>query len=336
MSQGRSADPFKYGLTGFFRDTAILEEGSSPRTRSSWNDRLEHWEKAESSSETDRILRARNMVTTALAESSWIADSKCRLVEQGSFTNRTNTRGESDIDLRVQHPYIRIEFGSNVDEKSAYIAGGYFDTGETFNDVLFQLRKEVTRTIVNKFGAQSVDTTGSKAIRVKGLDGSRAEVDVVPAFTLDYILPFTVIHGVALYNPNTDKWTYNFPDQHIINGKTKRANTGHRFKRIVRCIKRMQSDMMQHDALSTRVPSFLIECLVYNARDEEFTNPFDDRYDRVKRVLTNINSQLNTPHADTTMMEINGVKRLFGAGQSWTINEARHFIRTALEHLGNL
>jgi hypothetical protein len=72
------------------------------RRRQEWNDRFAHWEKSESDSETQRIERARDMVMAAIAQNDWLRSQRIFLAPQGSFTNRTNTRLEADIDLRVQ------------------------------------------------------------------------------------------------------------------------------------------------------------------------------------------------------------------------------------------
>jgi hypothetical protein len=82
----------------------------SYRRRSEWSDRFAYWERSESDAETQRIERARNMVQQALSKNGWLNSEGARIVPQGSFTNRTNTRLDADIDLRVQHPTIKIEY----------------------------------------------------------------------------------------------------------------------------------------------------------------------------------------------------------------------------------
>lgn len=231
---------------------SLTDIAESIRRRGSWNDRFSHWERAESTTETQKIERARNMVQEALARNEWLNREGCRLVQQGSFTNRTNTRGESDIDLRVQHPGRVIQYGQGVNMGLAYQAGAYSNTGRSFQAILGEMRKHIVADLVNSFGRGAIDSSGKRAIRVNGLDGSRAEVDVVPAFTLHFITagpsfmqPFVTTEGVGLLNPPGD-WTYNFPDLHIANGRSKRQRTGLQFKRVVRIIKRMQSG---HDGL---------------------------------------------------------------------------------------
>ena len=60
------------------------------------------------------------MVQQALGQNRWLSTEGARIVQQGSFTNRTNTRLDADIDLRVQHPSIKIEYAPGVDMATAY------------------------------------------------------------------------------------------------------------------------------------------------------------------------------------------------------------------------
>jgi hypothetical protein len=321
---------------------AAQELAESVRRRQSWNDRFEHWEKPESDTEYDRIIRARDMVQGALAYNDWLNAEGCRLCPQGSFTNRTNTRGESDIDLRVQHRHILVAYADGIDRQAAYIAGGYTSPGGSFKDKLVDMRAQIVSDLQGTFGRSAVDATGKKAIRVNGLEGSRAEVDVVPAFRFHFIeqiqqgfMPprFITTEGVALLD-TVGKWTYNFPDQHIANGRDKRSRTGLQFKKVVRTIKRMQRDMIDYDITDKRVPSFLVECLVYLAEDEFFTVPGDDRYGRVKRVLQRVKELITGPRVGG-LLEINDRKFLFHPTQGWQLKDAQEFVALALAHLGD-
>lgn len=189
-------------------------------------------------------------------------------------------------------------------------------------------------------GKEHVDDTGKKAIRVKGVTGSRGEVDVVPCFTLHHVyVPasgwgFNRVEGIAILGTD-GSWTLNYPDQHIANGRRKRTTTGHQFKRMVRIVKRMQSDMIDHGVITERVPSFLVECLLYLVEDHYFLYN-EDRYDRVKRILNrSLEIVSQGGPALHNLHEVNGVKPLFGAQQAWTVEKARRFLASAINHLGN-
>jgi len=158
----------------------LLAEGY--RTRSSWNDRLTHWERPASESEEVQIERAASMVRFALAENAWLRNEGVAVSAQGSYFNNTNVRLESDMDLRAVHPLIRIEYAPNVLVEAAQAAHGIPQSGRYFSDVVTDARREIKLCLGQKFSAENVDGDGNKAIRLKKLAGSRADVDIVPVF----------------------------------------------------------------------------------------------------------------------------------------------------------
>jgi hypothetical protein len=201
------------------------------------------------------------------------------------------------------------------------------------------MREVIVADLAGTFGSSRIDATGNKAIRVKGLAGSRSEVDVVPTFTLHYITGTTLLgstthKGVAILSRDGTGWTFNYPDQHAENGKRKRLLTGLQFKRVVRIVKRLRTEMKDRGVRAADVPSFLIECLIYLVEDMHFTVADDDRYDRVRRVLSRLSQRLAGGLEPLTFVEINGIKPLFGGGQPWTLEIARQFVTAALVELG--
>lgn len=308
------------------------------RRRGEWNDRFAHWEGSESDAETQRIERARNMVQQALGKNRWLNSEGARIIPQGSFTNRTNARLEADIDLRVHHPMIKIEYGYGVDVATAYQQGGYWDTGISYGCTSDRMRAEIKSELIAAFGPAAVDDSGNKAIRVRGIEGSRSEVDVVPCFTLHHITGQTflgriTVLGTAILSKDKTNWTLNYPDQHTDNGRTKQLNTGLQFKRVVRIVKRLRADMTERGVLHDKVPSFLVECLVYLVEDRYFTVEADDRYARVTRVLNRLAEILAGALTACSVNEINGIKPLFGGGQAWTLDTARNFVNLAVSHI---
>ncbi len=322
------------------RPPGLLGLSQEYRRRGEWNERFAHWERPESGSEADRMTRARDMVRDALQISRALTLEGARLVEQGSYTNRTNTRNDADIDLRVEHPGLRVDTDNSVEDYwSASSALGYaVPAGARWlSDIDRDMRDTIERLLVASFGRLSVDATGNKAIRVRGVDGSRGDVDVVPGFTLHQIsygsllTGYTTIVGFAIHGRD-GIWTNNFPDQHIANGRDKRSRTGHQFKRVVRISKRLRADMAEARVYTGKVPSFLVECLIYLADDGCFTVATDDRYDRVRRVLVDALEKVRTV---PVLNEVNDIKPLFGSGQAWTRQDAIAFLEAALAHLGN-
>ncbi len=98
-------------------------------------------------------------------------------------------------------------------------------------------------------------------------------------------------------------------------------------------MKRIQSEMdtgvgLFYDA----APSFLIESLVYNCRDELFGGP--DLYNFVTKLLMYLQIALKPDQLADSMREVNAIKPLFGPSQPWTVDVARSYVTGAMAHIG--
>ena len=312
---------------------------AASRSRSSWNDRFEYWERPASETEDAQIQRSAGMVQRALSNNAWLAREGVRVRPQGSYHNNTNVRQDSDMDLCAWHPGIRImpEEGLSVDE--VYRRLGYYTTGGMIPDIARDLRREIGRALAAAFGPTNV-LGGNKAFRVSAVPGSRADADVVPAVRLDYVfkrgsgLVYSLdqVEGVIIHAADGTQ-TLNFPQQHHDNGKAKRERTRHRFKRVVRTAKRLRDELVTLGLLGAgQAPSFLIESLVYAVEDGSFLYD-EDRYGRVRRVLGRMSELLSNPFWTATAREINEIKLLFHASQPWAVADAQDFVGAALRRL---
>ena len=193
----------------------IFAEGA--RTRSSWNDRLTHWERPASDSEEVQIQRAASMVGSALAGNTWLRSEGVVVSAQGSYFNNTNVRLESDMDLRAVHPLIRIAYANDVIVEYAQKVHGIPQSGRYFSDVLVEMRRQIVTSLVEKFGAANVDASGNKAIRLKKLPGSRSDVDIIPMFKFLWVWwnnparQYWQNTGLTILGSD-GTWIYNFSD----------------------------------------------------------------------------------------------------------------------------
>jgi hypothetical protein len=278
------------------------------------------------------------MVSAAITANDWLTLQGVSVARQGSYHNNTNVRREADIDLRVVHPSLRVEYADNVHIPYANTALAYDDAPLTFDQIFTGLRTNLAANFRLRFGEPNV-RVGNKAIRIKGVTGSRAEIDVVPAIRFHHVTwiddasRYQRWEGVAILGRN-GRWTRNFPEQHAANGKAKRARTANRFKKVVRIFKRLRADMTAHGAFQGNAPSFLVECLVYSVEDSYFLVESDDRYERVRRVTRRIAELLANEQAADRLTEINGLKWLFHNDQAWTRADARTFAGAASAYLG--
>ncbi len=307
----------------------LAEALAQARTRQSWNERLEHWERPASDSEEATIERAAKMVRDVLVRNAWLSGEGVQIEPQGSYYNNTNVRQESDIDLRATHPGIYIKYGLTVVPEYAFQALSYSWTGRGFADLLAHMRREIVYELAREFGAMNLDTSGKKAIKVKDAPGTRAAVDVVPCFRLHY-----VIWDANARRYWTIPWTFSYPDQHHRRGIDKRANTQLRFKKIVRMLKRLRDELVASAALTpNEVPSFLVESLVYGVEDVFFTVEQDDRSDRLLRIVQRIWSQVYDQQCANAALEINGINPLFLATDLARLASAKKFADLALQRL---
>ena len=309
------------------------------RRRSSWNDRFSHWEIPESDTEKKSIQRAERLVNGALAGNGWLKTQDVKITGQGSYFNRTNVRTEADIDLRAVHPALEIEYHADVHIPSAMSMLAYGDAGMTSQQIFTGLRASLLSELRAAFGKENVNA-GNKAIRIRGVTGSRAEIDIVPAMRFHFIewlnhqRRYLTTEGIAILGKDDGLWTWNFPVQHAANGRSKRLRTKFRFKKMVRIFKRLQSDMITTGVLSARVPSFLVECLVYAVEDEHFLVETDDAYERVRRLARRMRTLILAENR-VRILEINQVKFLFHPRQGWTQAQALAFVDAAIVHLGD-
>ncbi len=312
-----------------------LEALDKYRRRADWNARFEHWERPASDSEEGAIDRAKRLVPDAISDSVWLGVHNATVQPQGSAHNNTNTRRDADIDLRVELPLFKVDYHPNVKVDCAEAVLQLSDSGWTYEQLFAMMRWELETCLGEAFGKKNV-VPGKKAFRVKGITGSRAEADVVPALGYRQVMwwdrekRYNVIQGVAILS-TTDEWTLNFPAQHSANGIAKRQRTGQQFKKVVRIFKRLRADLVTRGLLVGKVPSFLVECLVYLVEDGYFTVASDDRFNRTYRVALRLQTILRDRSVE--MREINAIKPLFTPDQAWTYADACVFVDAVVAHL---
>lgn len=320
------------------RLTWIVEAAvAAQRSRYSWNERLIHWEKPPSDHEEGKIQRAASIATALVMQNQVLLDEGVSVRPQGSYYNNTNVRLEADMDLRVQLPDIYVQYAEGIDREVAASDLGYVDTGRTFQQIAKVVRDELAADCRRLFGNDAV-TVGNKAITVEGLTTSRADVDLVPAFHFHWIVEhgragFETIPGIAIFGVEGPP-ILNFPELHHRNGIDKRNATQHRFKKVVRMLKRLNYELVELGVVNRRIPSFLVECLVYAVENSEFLHN-EDRYGRLNRVVARIYHLVHDEEWTKTATEINGWKFLFHPAQAWTVDDARNFIAAALVRLAN-
>jgi hypothetical protein len=106
--------------------------------------------------------------------------SSVRVYAKGSYANNANVRRDSDVDIVVEWTdWMYIERVNQARSLSwADLGVPLVDRGPT----PAQFRSQVTQALINHFGAGSIDTSGTKAIKVAA-GSSTLDADVVPCFS---------------------------------------------------------------------------------------------------------------------------------------------------------
>mgnify|MGYP006291100749 FL=1 len=307
---------------------------AKPRCSAEWRQRFQHWQRPASDTEEQKIESARGQIQKALDKSSWLQAHPHRVIKQGSYENNTNVRNETDVDLCVCTKHA-LFFEAGTGETLTREELGLSPLDFTFKDY----KQHVVDVLAGHFGIFAVQA-GNKAIQLHAHDENKIDADVLPAFRFDLFeprsrwpngVPTLRAQGVGFYTEG-GTFVFNFPEQHIANGRSKNERTSRRYKRAVRILKRLRTYMKDNAALFDEMPSFLIESLVYNCPDSDFGDA--DLVEVIRRVLLSLKSGLADQDQVCRCTEVNGIKLLFRTNQGWTLDQARSFVNNAYDYVG--
>jgi len=242
---------------------------------------------------------------------------------KGSYANNTNVRSDSDVDIAVECGNV-IYFESH--EPGAAPAATLY-TGEWTPT---KLRTELAAALRAKFGSD-VDTSGTTAIQVHS-SSARVEADVVPCFEYHYYFSETSYREGAKSFRTDGSTLVNYSALQLKCGREKNNRTNQAYKKTVRILKRLENAMVSEGS-HVEVPSFLVECLVYNCSDDVFRRA--TWTDVVEGVLGQIFEYTNAAEPDNDRwVEVNEAKYLFSNAQKWTRQQARDFAVAGWNYLG--
>jgi hypothetical protein len=283
-------------------------------------DKLNRYRQPSSENEQAKQERAERMVRQAVDKwSQDYANISIKHVPKGSYTNNTNVRQDSDVDIavvRTDYHYFDVSALRPEDRHSG--------SGTSYPLEGLQFRNSLAQSLKSRFGA-NCDTTGSTAIELKENDG-RVSADIVPSFEFrkyyyDAVGNISFHVGQKVYK--TDGTTvFNYPDQQLINGRTKNLATGKRYKQLVRILKRAENDLVDAGKIEP-LPSYFMECLMYRVPNAHFnhtgTTPLTDDLTAAIRFIWNATKE---DGAAQNWLEPNEIKSLFGGSQKWTMADA--------------
>ncbi len=284
-----------------------------------WENQLHVWGSPPGQRELTRCENAVREVRAAISESAKLNRRNIRVFAQGSYRNRVNVRQDSDVDIGVECEDVLF---SQLPEGTNNATFGLSTAEYTYT----QFKSEVGEALVAHFGSAAV-TRGDKAFDIKATQ-RQVEADVAPFFQhRRYKADGTFHQGVELH-PDSGGSVINWPEQHYSGGVDKHSRTSDRFKKVVRILKCLRNEMVERGRpMAKPIPSFFIECLVFNATNNIFGNT--KWSDDVMGVLNFLRHNTSDDSLCREWVEVSGFKWLFRGGQKWTRQQAHDFIKAA-------
>lgn len=295
-----------------------------------WESTFRDWSKPSSDTEEEKCNNTERMIRAAISESPALSKRNIEVFAQGSYKNNTNVRQDSDVDICVRCNdvfFYDLPSDGSVTKANAGFSDGDYEYS--------RYKNEVEAALVAKFG-RSMVTRGNKAFDVHATS-YRVDADVVPTFEhrryyRDSQSAIRFHRGTEIH-PDRGGRIINWPEQNYENGVQKNKITNGRFKFITRVIKRLRNEMEDNKiAQAVPVPSFLIECLVWNTPKDGFGHTAymaDVRY-----MLAHTFNETLSFEKCQEWGEVNELKYLFRQGQPWTWEEAHAFLGTAWDYIG--
>ena len=292
-----------------------------------WEATFSSWGAPPSDTEQAKAENAERAVRKAIVTAGL---SDIEVFAQGSYANRTNVRQDSDVDICVLYtgaffPDYSLSEGLNG-PVLGHSNGTYFYA---------DFKNDVEAALVAHFGKPSV-TRGKKAFDVHA-NTYRIDADVVPCFEHRRFMGtpqsnwYQSPPGTQLY-PDDGGTIINWPRQNYANGVTKNKATGLRFKVVTRILKRLRYEMVDKGYESAKpIPSYLIECLVWNVPDPSFGRAA--LKDDVQNALAHLWNETRVDESCKKWGEINELKWLF-IGQPWTRSQVNTFLQAAWDYIG--
>jgi len=289
-----------------------------------YEDQLARWARAPSETEEGKCQNAVTRITKAIRVKF---GDRVSIFLQGSYRNRTNVRLDSDVDtvVRLNDIYFGdINAMSEADkERYRQIPNSEF----TYS----QFKRDVESVLKDTFGSNLVERH-KRCIRVLK-DSQWANADVLPCFVHKRFRSFgeTSAEGIGFLTDD-GQYVSSFPEQHYENGVSKNK-TADGYKSAVRILKNVRNVLLDQNTISQKdMPSFFLECLVWNIPDIYFS---EDTYrDATKSIISKIWNDMGDPKRANEYAEVSDLMWLFRGNSTRTHQQARDFIQRAWNFIG--
>jgi predicted nucleotidyltransferase len=293
-----------------------------------WEATFSSWGASPSNTEQTKGENAERAIKKAIDASARLSSKPIEVFTQGSYANRTNVRQDSDVDICVLYT------GAFFPDYS--ISEGLSDPVLGYSDGTYpypEFKNDVEAALVSYFGRASV-TRGKKAFDVHA-NTYRIDADVVPCFEHRRFMgtpQSNSYYSGTEFHPDNGGSIINWPRQNYKNGVAKNDATSRRFKAVTRILKRLRNEMVDegHEAAEP-IPSYLIECLVWNVPNESLGHvAFKSD---VRDAIAHLWNETRADESCNEWGEVNELKYLF-RGQPWTRGEVNDFLQAAWDYIG--
>jgi hypothetical protein len=297
-----------------------------------WEQWLRESVKRSSDNEEAKRERTETQIREALSSHGPLQGRDYRVYTKGSYANNTNVRRDYDVDIAVEYQgffYSEMAFDLEGQPKSAV---GVVSSTDPYTRADF--KRDIQGALEATFGKSAIEA-GSIAYRVRE-QKTTLPADVVPCWEYrryDRIEAGTPIfqQGTRVYTSSGDPIN-NYPAQQLKNGIAKNNKTGKRYKRMVRALKRLENRLVVNGDLENELPSYLVECLVYNVPNENFGH-LTYKAD-MRRVLATIFNETLANGGWENWEEVNELKYLFRSSQKWAREQAHRLADAAWDEIG--
>jgi hypothetical protein len=305
-----------------------------------WHELFKTWSKPPTETEEAKGSTAADMIKDALRSYPPLQARDFTVYPTGSYRNNTNVRLGSDIDVAVVLKgavYNLFPSDGSVTREMLGVSNAEYGLNE--------FRGDVGRALVRKFGSTGV-TPGDKTFNVhessRRLDADATAFLLHRRYTGSKNLDgswhyYDGVETRSAKDPN--RRVINWHQQHYDEGVKRNDLTKRRFKRIARILKRLRNDMRDsgHSQISVAadpIPSFLIECLVFNAPETCFNRVEGSYYDDVRETIKSLWNATKDDAACKEYVEVSRMKYLFHNTQAWSRTNVHEFLLRAWHHVG--
>lgn len=290
------------------------------------DEELAGWTGPSSGSEQEKQDRTERMIREAIAAHAAFDGVSLSIYAKGSYANNTNVKSDSDVDIVVECREVVYwqEFDPSV---GGHPAGSPYK-GEWTPDYL---RAQVKIALETKFPQGSV-TRGTTAFEVEA-STARVNADVVPCFTFRmYFTDGTYREGTRLFK-TSGGWVENYSNLQLTLGRAKNVRTNGAYKKTVRILKRLENVLVAA-GFSEEVPSYVMECLIYNCPDNYFDRTtWRSVMQGCLADIYNYTNRVEPSESSDRWLEANGAKFLFHPGQKWTREQIHTFANAAWDYM---